>query len=33
MQKEEGDLTMHQTGQTVPGFQIKPEWKKSITGY
>ena len=30
MQKEAGDLTTYQTGQTIPGFRIKPEWKKAL---
>jgi arginyl-tRNA synthetase len=28
--KDTGDLTMYQTGQTVPGLQIKPEWKNAL---
>ena len=30
MQHESGDLTMYQTGQTVPAFQTKPEWKNAL---
>lgn len=28
--KDTGDLTTSQTGQTIPGFQIKPEWKNML---
>jgi len=30
MQKQAGDLTTYQTGQTIPSFQIKPEWKNVL---
>jgi len=30
IEKEVGDLTTHQTGQTIPTFHIKPEWKNAL---
>lgn len=30
IKKDDGDLTMYQTGQTVPTFHTKPEWKNAL---